>query len=173
MQDERVLSERNDIALLSTATSKTPGNVLTIASHDGEMSTTFNPFDRRTMVSALTEVGSIPPLDGTGGTDDEREGQSTVVLSSFDAVNRLSLLIYRNTREGTFTDISSQLQISRTQHPYFLLFLETHLFLLVQLELSSPKLSCAAQTASHCSSALPSVRVLCSSLIEFTCRTIK
>jgi hypothetical protein len=48
---------------------------------------------------------SIPPLDREAGTDDGKEGRSVVVMSSFgvvfDVVNRLSLSIYRHTREGT------------------------------------------------------------------------
>ena len=52
-------------------------------------------------VSSELALRSIPPLGEDGGTDDGKEGRSAVVVSSFGVVNRLSLSIYRHTREGT------------------------------------------------------------------------
>jgi hypothetical protein len=63
------------------------------------------PSDDVSSETSRLALQSIPPLDGDGGTDDGKEGRSVVVMSSFGVVfgvvNRLSLSIYRHTREGT------------------------------------------------------------------------
>jgi hypothetical protein len=76
------------------------------------------PSDAVSSETSRLTLRSKPPLNEDGGTDDGKEGRSAVVVSSFGVVNRLSLSIYRHTREGTLKKaISSPNSILRA-HSY-------------------------------------------------------
>jgi hypothetical protein len=76
------------------------------------------PSDDVSSETSRLALRSIPPLDREAGTNDAEEGRSAVVVSSFGVVNRLSLSIYRHTREGTLKKAISSPNISRATHSY-------------------------------------------------------